>query len=225
MFSQASILSVNPPVVHGSELLLSWTSSAAAGTVYQVYVDGRLSYAGLGTRCAVPLPPAVAHIDIGTVGPGERQVNFASSLPPRYQRHANLSWLGGTYLSANLAGFNIYGESSPGAGINFSAAVAQVPAYTAGIVTDGFGSGGFGQGGFGQAAGWYSWSSPPLTGGTWHWAVQPFDAAGNEGPAQTIAVTIQAPPGPPAPFPNGQRLEYVYHSSTRQAVLSWNPSA
>lgn len=99
-----------------------------------------------------------------------------------------------------------------------------MPAYVAGIITEGFGYGGFGQGGFGQSAGTYSWTSQPLSGGTWNWGVKPFDTAGNEGPAQTAAVTIAAPPLPPAPFPDMTRLSYTYSSTTKQATLAWNAS-
>jgi hypothetical protein len=92
------------------------------------------------------------------------------------------------------------------------------------MITDGFGYGGFGQGGLGQSAGAYSWTSQPLSGGTWNWGVKPFDIAGNEGPAQATAVTIAAPPLPPAPFPDMTRLQYTYSHSTTQASLAWNAS-
>jgi hypothetical protein len=99
-----------------------------------------------------------------------------------------------------------------------------VPAYIAGMITDGFGYGGFGQGGLGQSAGAYSWTSQPLSGGTWNWGVKPFDIAGNEGPAQAAAVTIAAPPLPPAPFADMTRLRYTYSNSTTQVSLAWNAS-
>jgi hypothetical protein len=124
----------------------------------------------------------------------------------------------------HIAGFHIYGEQFPGSGIDYATVLATVPAYIAGIITDGFGYGGFGQGGFGQAAGAYSWTSQPLSGGTWNWGVKPFDTAGNEGPAQTAAVTIAAPPVPPAPFTDMTRLQYTYNNSTKQATLAWNAS-
>ena len=135
-----------------------------------------------------------------------------------------LSWLGGTYQGTDIAGFHIYGEHTPGGGIDYTTILATVPAYVAGIITDGFGYGGFGQGGFGQSAGSYSWTSQPLSGGTWNWGIKPFDTAGNEGSAQTTAVTIAAPPLPPAPFSNATRLQYAYNSSSRQLTLSWNAS-
>lgn len=203
---------------------MSWTATAPSGTLFQVYLEGELVYGGVGTWCAIPMPQAVGRIDVGTVAAGERQVNFSASLPPRPPRRACLSWQGGTYLGADLAGFNVYGGSSPGGAIGYSQPLASLPAYTAGVVTDGYGNGGYGQGGYGQASGSYSWTSPPLAGGVWNWAVCPFDSAGNLGPLQTISITLEAPPPPPAPFPSGARLQYLYTPASRQAILTWNPS-
>jgi hypothetical protein len=223
-FSQASITSVNPPVQYGTQLLLSWTSSAPVGTVYQVYMNQQLVWSGVGLSCSIPLPTSISRIDIGTVGAGDTQLDFASELAPAPARQATLSWLGGTYQGVDIAGFHIYGEQTPGGGINYTTILATVPAYVAGMITDGFGYGGFGQGGMGQSAGAYSWTSQPLSGGNWNWAVKPFDIAGNEGPAQAAAVTIAAPPLPPAPFPDMTRLRYTYSNSTTQASLAWNAS-
>lgn len=91
-------------------------------------------------------------------------------------------------------------------------------------MTDGFGYGGFGQGGFGQSAGAYTWTSTPLSSGTWNWGVKAFDTAGNEGSAQTTAVTISTPPLPPAPFANATQPHYSYESLTAQVRLTWNSS-
>jgi hypothetical protein len=223
-FSQADILSVNAPVQHGTELLLSWTSTASAGTIFQVYLNRRLVWSGVGRKCSIPLPGTVSRIDIGTAGPGESQVNFGSSLPAAPAREVTLQWLGGTYEADDLAGFHIYGEPTPGGGIDFTTILATIPAYTAGIITDGFGYGGYGQGGYGAAAGSYSWTSAPLSTGTWHWAVKPFDNAGNEGSARVTAVAITAPPLPPALFSDMTRLHYVYTDTTNQTELSWNAS-
>jgi len=135
-----------------------------------------------------------------------------------------LNWLGGTYEGADIAGFHVYGEPSPGAGIDYTAILGTVPAYTAGIITDGYGYGGFGQGGFGESAGSYSWTSGVLTSGTWHWGVRPYDVAGNEGTAQTAAVAITAPPLEPAAFADRERLHYTYSHATFKATLNWNAS-
>jgi hypothetical protein len=214
-FSQQSISSVNPPVQLGTQLLLSWTSSAPAGTLFQVYVDRRLAWSGTGRSCSIALPTAISRIDIGTVAPGEAQTSFAAELPGSPARLATLSWLGGTFESVDIAGFHIYGEGFPGGGIDYTDLLATVPAYVAGIITPEFGYGGFGQSGFGESAGSYTWTSQPLSGGTWLWAVKPFDLAGNEGPAATTAVTIAAPPLPASPFPHMNRLSYVYHASAK----------
>jgi hypothetical protein len=223
-FSQADITGVDPPVQHGTELLLSWTSTAAAGTRFQVYLNQQLAWSGFGLNCSIPLPDAISRIDIGTVGPGEAQVKFGSSLPPAPARQVTLQWLGGTYEAADLAGFHVYGELTPGGGIDWTTILSTIPAYTAGIITDGFGYGGYRQGGYGAAAGSYSWTSGPLSSGTWNWAVIPFDSAGNEGSAQMTAVAITAPPLPPAPFPNTTRLHYGYDSTSNQTTLYWNAS-
>jgi hypothetical protein len=223
-FSQSSITSVNPPVQHGTQLLLSWTSSAPSGTIFQVYLNQQLVWSGVGQSCSIPLPTAISRIDIGTVGPAESQIHFSAELPSSPARQVTLSWLGGTYQGTDIAGFRIYGEQIPGGGIDYTTVVATVPAYVAGIVTDGFGYGGFGQGGFGQAAGSYTWTSQPLSGGNWQWGVKRFDTAGNEGSPQTATVTVSAPPLPPAPFPDMSRMQYSYDSSTKQAVLDWNAS-
>jgi len=224
-FSQASILSVSPPVQYGTEILLSWTSNAPAGLVFQVYLDLQLVWTGSGTTAPIPLPyVAVSRIDIGTVGLANRYVSYASSLPGAPERVAELSWLGGSYEGSDIAGFHVYGEHSPGSGIDYTTILGTVPAYTAGMITDGFGYGGFGQGGFGESAGSYSWTSGTLTSGTWQWGVKPYDQAGNEGTAQTTAVGITAPPLPPAPFPDRTRLHYTYSQPTKKATLTWNAS-
>jgi hypothetical protein len=224
-FSQSAITVINPPVQSGTELLISWTSSAPVGTVFQVYVDQQLVWSGVGLSCAIPLPTApVARIDVGTVGAGEAQVSFAAGLPLAPNRRVTLSWLGGTYQAADIAGFHIYGEASPGSGINYAATLATIPAYIAGIVTDGFGYGGYGLGGFGESAASYSWTTQPLSGGTWNWAIKPYDTAGNEGAASTVAVAIASPPIEPAPFSDNARLHYTYAQPSNEITLSWNPS-
>jgi hypothetical protein len=223
-FSQSSITSVKPPVQNGTQLLLSWGSSAPEGTLYQVYLNQQVVWSGVGLSCSIPLPTAISRIDIGTVGPTDGQTNFQTELPSAAARQVTLSWLGGTCQGLDIAGFHIYRERTPGGGIDYTTILATVPAYVAGIITDGFGYGGFGQGGFGQSAGSYSWTSQPLSGGTWSWGIKPFDTAGNEGSAQTTAVTIAAPPLPPAPFPNMTRLQYTFSQSTNQVTLVWNAS-
>jgi hypothetical protein len=224
-FSQSTITSVNPPAFRGSQVYISWTSSAAPGTWYQVYLDDVLAWYGQTTSVSLPVPtdPPV-RIDIGTVGWGEEQTSFAGSLPAAPLRQVELNWLGGTYEGTDLAGFNVYGEAAPGAGINYSDIFATITAYAAGIYTDGYGMGGFGLGGFGESSSAYSWTSDTLTSGTWHWGVKPFDTAGNEGTAETASAVIAVPPLEPAPFSDGLTLHYTYSQPTKEITLLWNAS-
>jgi hypothetical protein len=223
-FSQTSIISVNPPRLYGVELLLSWTSSAAAGTVYQVYVNDVLEWDGTALSCTIAAPAVVSRIDIGTIaGTDSPTTNFAADLPSLPDRTVLLTWQGGTFESPTIAGFNVYGSPANGS-VDYTTALATVSAYTAGITTDGFGYGGYGDGGFGEAAGSYSWQSGALTSGTWTFGIVPFDTAGNTGPAQTASATIAVPPSQPPPFPNGVCLEYSYNPSTQVVTLYWNAS-
>ena len=133
-----------------------------------------MSVSSVRSRCRAPFLGSTS-VPSGRVRP---RSPFGSTLPAAPARAVTLQWLGGTYEAADLAGFHIYGEPSPGSGIDFTTILATIPAYSAGIITDGFGYGGYGQGGYGAAAGSYSWTSAPLSSGTWHWAVKPFDTAG-----------------------------------------------
>jgi hypothetical protein len=223
-FSQIYIKEVFPPVQLGADLIISWTSTAPPGLWYQIYVNDALVWFGTSTKATIPLPPDISRIDIGTVSSANRAVNYSGSLAAAPLRRVTLSWVGGTYEAPDLAGFNIYGEAIPGAGIDYATLLATVPAYTADIITDGFGLGGFGLGGFGAGSASYSWTSTPKGPGAWHWAVRPFDAAGNEGSAVTVEVTICVPPLPPGPFADRTRLHYTYSQATKKITLNWNVS-
>jgi hypothetical protein len=224
-FSQIYIAEVYPPVQTGTELLLSWRSTAPAGLWYQIYGEEQLVWFGTSTRAAIPLPLDMTRIDIGTVSSANRAVSFAGSLPAYPSRRVNLSWIGGTYEGADLVGFHVYGEQIPGAGIDYVDPLASVQAYTAGIITDGFGYGGFGSGGFGAGSASYSWTSDPKSPGAWNWAVRPFDTAGNEGTAGVVEVIVAVPPNPPGPFAADRtRLHYTYAQPTKKITLNWNPS-
>ena len=223
-FSQANILSVSQPVYRGAEVFLSWTCSVP-GSWFQLYVDGLLAHWTQSTSCWLAAPSAARNLQLGTVLPGEEQISFASSLPPAPLRTVTLSWLGGSYSGADLAGFKVYGESTPGGGISYVTPLATITAYPAGIMTDGFGLGGYGLGGFGAVAGSYSWTSEPLTSGTWHYAVVPFDAAGNNGTASLTSQIVAVPPAAVPLSASGTRLGYTYSASTHEAVLSWLASA
>ncbi|MGO9463087.1 MAG: hypothetical protein ACLQIB_04410 [Isosphaeraceae bacterium] len=225
-WTQQYITSVNPPVQYGTELFLSWTSDIPAGSdlVYQVYENDVLVWHGTSPYCTLPLPSYVVRFDIGTVGFTQATIDFSSLVPPAPLLQAELSWLGGTFEAADIAGFHVYREEAPGSGIDYSEVLGTIAAYTANVVTDGFGYGGFGEGGWGEAAGSYSWTSGALSSGVWHFAVIPFDTNGNEGTGSTVAVLIQAPPQEPAPFSNRSRLQYTWNPSDYEITLNWNAS-
>ena len=221
-FSQASITSVSIARDHG-ELVVSWTSSAAAGTMFQVYVDGVLSWWGTERACHLTLPGEAVRIDVGTVAAGESRTDFSSSLPSLARpRRAALTWYGGTYEADDIASYRVRGETTPGGGIQ-PAILATIPAYD-GEILDGAGIGPAGYGGAGRAASEYSWTSAPLSGGTWNWSITPVDVAGNEGSATTASLAIAAPPNPPAPFADGKRLHLSYDATAHTATLTWQAS-
>lgn len=206
-----------------ADLFLSWASSEPAGTTYQVYLDQRLVWHGTALSCVVPLPTARVQVDIGAVGVGEGTTDFSADLdpPPGTGSRARLTWLGGTYLDDDIKGFNVYGEGTPGGGIDYDEPLAFVAAYPANVILDGFGYGGFGQGGFGQSASSYEWTSDPLTSGTWEFGIKPITYAGNEGTAVEDSVDIEVPPEPPAADANGNRLTASLNTSNSIVTLSW----
>lgn len=235
-FSQATILSVSPPQVSGNQVYLSWSSSSPSGTWFQVYINQQLAWSGQRCWAWITIPAGPVRIDIGAVGPGEQDTDFAATLPPGPARRVQITWQSGTYTGSDLQGFRVYGSSTPGSPVDDSTPLADIKAYSPIITTDGFGLGSFGSGGFGQAAGNYSWTSGPLAAGTWTFAVVPYDAAGNEGAAQTTTVTVTGPPRAPAAFAGtSTRLEYALNGFGQvgfgsggfglpAATLSWNPS-
>ena len=165
-FSQSTITAVNPPIYSGGQVWISWTSSSPAGTWFQVYLDEQLAWWGQQLAIWLPIPiEGVVRVDIGTVLAGEEQTDFSSSLPAGPDRAVTLSWLGGTYEGADLAGFHVYGEAAAGVGIGYGTPLATITAYPAGVYTDGFGFGGFGYGGFGAGSSAYSWTSGGAHGG------------------------------------------------------------
>ena len=227
-FSQDTIVEVQPPAWTGSAIHLEWTSTSPAGTVFQVYVDRGLAWHGTSRWVDLPMPTSRARIDVGTVDPSEATADFSGSLAPAPANRALLSWLGGTYQDPDggddILGFRVYGEPTPGGGIDRVSPRTDIVAYPGGLVNDGFGLGGFGQGSFGRAASTYSWTSPALGAGTWSFAIVPYDHAGNEGTPTTASVTISAPPAAPPPDGEGDRLTYSYDATSRQVTLAWLPS-
>ncbi len=234
-FSQSGISGVNVQA-DGPELFVGWASPAPQGTVFQVYADGRLAWYGTARRCHVPIPAGASGrnvwVDVATVDPGEAQRDFSSGLASLSQGgpRVRLSWAGGTYLDTSglddVQGFRIYRGAAPGAPVDLSAPVGDVPAYPGGWVCDGFGLGGFGLGGFGRSASAYAWTATGLTGGVWQFAVVPYDHAGNDrGAGQTVSVTVTAAPRPPAAPARGPRLASTYSGpATRRVTLKWLPS-
>lgn len=227
-FDQSTIVDVARPAWDGTTLQLSWTSTAPAGTTFQVYVARRLAWSGTARWVSLTMPDSRVRVDVGVVGAGEGDVDFSASLPGATADRVTLSWLGGSYLDPtgddDVQGFRVFGSPGPGAAVDYSTPLAEIAAYPRGVPIDGYGVGGFGQGGFGRAASTYSWTSRSLDGGDWTFAVASFDAAGNLGEPTVATTTIAAPPRPPAASPDGSRLRCSYDPATRRATLTWNPS-
>jgi len=226
-FDQTNITGVDPPSWGRGQLHLSWTSTAAAGSWYQVYVGRKLMWYGQAKEATVPGVPYRAQVDVGVVDASERAVDLSASLPAPPNDRVTLSWQGGTFQDAGVVGFRIYADGFGSGGFgeggygSDGSPVGRVLAYTPGVYTDGFGSGGFGSGGFGAAAGSYSWTSDALANGDWTFRVTTYDSAGNEGSSLTTTATISAPPQPPARDALGRRLAYTYDPATFKATLSW----
>lgn len=211
-----------------ASLIVSWSSTAAAGTLYQVYLDAKLAWSGTATRAVLPYPgeSAAVAIDVGTVAAGEGATSFAASLPahPGGGSRVRLSWVGGVYLSDDLEAFRVYQGVTAGGAVDYDAVVATVPASTAGVVGGGYGTGGYGTGGYGASAMNYSWTSGVLSSGVWEFGVIPVDTAGNEGTPEEITATIAGPPRPPAANAAGARLTAAYDDGTAEVTLTWAAS-
>jgi hypothetical protein len=224
-FSQSLITEVFPPKIRGSQVYIRWTSLAAPGSWFQVYIDDKLAWWGQRRSVRLPIPAGLRRIDIGTVGAGGEQTSFSSSLPPAPARRATLSWTGGTYLDPTIAGYAVYSSANAGGAVDYSKSKATITAYPGNLYTDGYGLGGYGYGGYGESPGSFTWTSDPLISGVWSFAVKPFDSAGNYGTAQLCSVTIAVPPDPPAPYTDATRLKYTYASGTHKATINWQASA
>lgn len=217
---------VGEPVLKrvGRELLVSWTSTAPAGTIFQVYANGRLAWATTDRRVYLPWPREKLTIQVGAVDAGEAGVDFSSSLstvePPD---RVTLSWEGGSYLG-DVVGFRVYQSAAAGGAVDYATPVGFVPLTTSSAEATGYGLGGYGSGGYGLAASAYSWTSAKLASGVWTFAVVPVDSAGNEGTPSTSSQTVAAAPRPPAPDSQGRRLTYTYDAGTGVPTLHWNAS-
>ncbi len=224
-FNESTITEVLPPLYRQGAVWLSWTASVPSGTWFQVYLNGSLAWWGTATQVAIPTHTGIRRLDIGSVAPGDQTIDFSADLPAAPLNQALLSWLGGSYEDASggddVNAFNVYGESTPGGGIDYASPLATITAYPGGLLNDGWGMGGFGQGGFGRAASAYSWESAPLYSGLWHFGVTTENWAGDEGPPRTATAWVMVPPLPPARDASGNRLEYSYNSVTQTITLTW----
>ena len=121
----------------GGDLKIAWTSSAADGTWFQVYVGRRLTWYGKERSLKIPWPTERVPVDVGAVLPTECVTDFSGSLPGLPLNRACLTWQGGTFLAAGIAGYAIYGSASPGGSVSFAKPLARIKAYQ-GALTDGF---------------------------------------------------------------------------------------
>lgn len=238
MIDFSTITAGPTPEVDGAETLVSWESSSADGSVFQLYVDRALAWSGAARFAILPPPGGPTIYQVGVVPAAEAHVDYSADLPALQGagNRALLEWDGGAWEESSppgsgMAGFRVYGESSPGAGIGYGAALDSVPlgvesgSAPGGFGLGGYGAGGYGAGGFGVTGGHYVWKSGPLANGTWHFGVKAFDNAGNESTAREYAVTIAGPPGPPARDASGLRLRVsAYNAATKVATLTWGAS-
>lgn len=235
-FDSSTVLNLRAtPDFEAREVVLTWTTAAPAATPFQVYANRQLARPGSPELMAVlPWPIEPTSYQVGSVAPGEEYVDFSATLPDPggLPVRALLSWRGGTYLDPtgndDVLGFRIYRGDTAGGAVNYATIRATVPAYPdPEDPDDGYGLGGYGYGGYGRSNSWYEWTSPPLAGGAWNFAVRSYDRAGNESPVATAAVAIAAPPLPPAVDANNRRLTYTFNPGTGVPTLQWlaSPSA
>lgn len=228
-FSQSSITGLSV-VTDAAQILVEWTTTAPAGTWFQVYVGGKLAAKTTRTRAWLPAPGNLGKpaVQVGTVLPGERNQDFSSSLAALVGSDpmARLTWPGGRYLGGSVAGFGIFRGATPGASPDYSAPVAFVPLYRNGIPLDGYGMGGYGSGGYGSSGSEYTWVSAPLPTGSWKFAILPIDAAGNWSStgATVETIAIVNPPSSPPAFPTGEQVRISYNPTTHQPTLTWQAS-
>jgi hypothetical protein len=220
-FSQLTITDGPSLARSGRELAVAWSSSSPDGTVFQLYLNGRLAWHGTARRARLPWPADDARVEVGTVAADEGATDFSGSLPAAPNDRVRLDWTGGSW-QGDLAGFHVYMGTAPGGAVSFSAPVATVPATRAGVSFDGWDTFAWDSGRWGQADVPYSWTSGRLSSGAWNFAIVAYDAAGNEqGSPVTASATVAAPPRPPAPDSAGVRLKYTLNPATQMPTLTW----
>lgn len=208
---------------------------------FHVYVDHVLTWIGQGLSCVIPAPLDRAKIQVGETLANEQGVDwsgtgagygpcgggtaggYTSWLDAAIRDRARLSWLGGPSLGTDLAGFRVYQSAIAGGAVDYNTVMADIPARFLDYAGGGAGEGPCGSGGAGQSVLRYSWTSDPLGGGTWNFAVRAYDTAGNE---QTVGATtslaITAPPLPPAADADNANRRAWYTASP--FTLRWNAS-
>lgn len=238
-FDPSVITEVFPPGREGSRLTLEWTSSAAAGTWYQIYLQGSLAWYGTETHATIDTPRGLIDGAIGAVADGEQTTDFSNAGLEGLPFDVGGMDIGGlgitpittrAYLAWYGFGASHYGIFEGAAGFDqggfdqgsFNGThLGEVTATEQGLSTDGFDLGAFDTGGLDLQGGDFSWESDPLARGTWHFAVVPYDEANNPGTPSITAVTITAPPRPPASSTAGKRLSYTYNSGAHTITLVW----
>lgn len=222
-FSSADIVDVSI-TSHDADLRVTWTSTAAAGSVYQVYLNRRLAWHGAALACVLPNPGGVVRVDVGTVATTEASTDLSSTIPDPAGggNRLRVTWVGGSFLG-DVRWYRVYTGTVPGGAVSYTTPVATLAAYGAGIVQDGYGVGPYGGGTYGHPAVSYAWESGPLAPGTWHVGIVPVDSAGNAGTATETTATVSGPPGAPARNAAGERLTATVGSAggSPNVTLTW----
>jgi hypothetical protein len=222
-FSTATITSGPTPTADGPNTIVSWTSSSPDGTLFQLYVNGRLTWHGPQHWTVLPTASYRVYYQVGTVDFDEGDTDFSSSLPaiPGAGNRAFLTWNGGYWEGADIAGFHVYAGTTPGGAVSYTTPVAFVPIGIPGLSVGGYGEGPYGTTPYGSGSQKYEWTSDPLTNGTWHFGVKPIDSAGNEGTTLEVSGTITGEPATVPPNSSGLKLTYTYNATTHVATLNW----
>lgn len=226
----------------GSRVTLEWTSTAPAGTLYQIYLQGKLAWWGDELHATVGAPVGLVDVQIGSVAAGELTTDFsqlgldslsfdvggldaaALSLVTITNR-ALLAWSGFGAAEYRIfegggAGFD-HGGFDLGSLDGSAGTLVGTVAALESTSSDGLDTAGFDVGGLDLLGGNFSWTSDPLMRGTWNFSVVPYDTGGAAGTPSLATVTITAPPRSPTPNTAGKRLTYTYNGTTHAVTLNW----